>query len=140
MALARPGVQNTDNVNCLVCGGRLEPQVVNICACETLPAIIVQNVPALVCVVCGEKVLSQDVMDVFARIGNGDAPLPDRQVSHVYNFNSVTAFSHPSVHVIWHGADSIEAGSLQSVKTLGSEQFYAEKTSTNDYITAPARV
>ena len=137
MALAKPGVQNTSKVNCIVCGGSLEPQLVNICACEQLPAVIVQNVPALVCVICGEKVLSQDVMDVFTRIGNGDAPLPDHQVSHVYNFNSVTAISHPSVHVIW---DEVEVGSSQSVETLGSEQFYAEKTSTNDYIAVPARV
>lgn len=123
MALAGSGVQNTKTVNCLVCGGPLDAQIVNICACEQLPAVIVQNVPALVCVVCGEKVLSQDVMDVFTRIGNGDAPPPIRQESHVYNFNSVKAFSQPSLNVIWQGTNSIEAASLQSAKTLDSGQF-----------------
>ncbi len=87
----RSRVQNTENVDCIVCGGNLEQQTVNICACERLPAVIVRNVPALVCNRCGEKILSQDVMDIFAIIGRGNAPLPSIQVSHVYDYDTVTA-------------------------------------------------
>ena len=131
MEMARPGVQNTDQVTCLVCDGHLESQRVNVCACETLPAVIVRNVPALVCVRCGEKVLSQAVMDTFARIGNGEAPPPAYEVSRVYDFDSVTDFRYPRFHAMWQN---------QAFGDFVLGTNYAEETSTNIRISSPAGI
>ena len=69
----------------------------NMCACEELPSIIVQNVPALVCTRCGEKVLSQDVMDIFSLIRKGDAPPPSPQPSYVYDYGTVVTWAQAPI-------------------------------------------
>ena len=77
---------------CPVCGGHLRHQLVNVCACETLPAIIVGNVPASVCEVCGEKVLAQEVIDVFQRIHSGDSPPAKTIPCNYYDFQEARKF------------------------------------------------
>lgn len=130
----RPRVQDTENVDCIVCGGNLEQQTVNICACERLPAVIVRDVPALVCNRCGEKVLSQDVMDIFALIGRGNSPPPSIEVSHVYDYDTATTFSHHVSQTVLFTGDVVMADMWQA----GTND--AKNTSADIHIPASARV
>lgn len=74
---------------CPICGGNLRSKLVNICACDTLPATIVKNVPALVCEICGEKVLLQRAIDAFQNIRRGIAPKPKLETCRVYDYQSI---------------------------------------------------
>jgi hypothetical protein len=81
---------------CPVCGGKLQNKFVNICSCDSLPATIVTNVPALVCEICGEKVLSQSVVDNFQKIRKGIAIRPRYEISKVYDYQQVTKSVQPA--------------------------------------------
>jgi hypothetical protein len=66
--------------------------LINICACETLPAIIVHNVPALVCERCEDRQLSQEVINVFDKIRMGDAPISTPVRANLYNYDTVARY------------------------------------------------
>ena len=86
---------------CHICGGKLKSKIVNICVCEELPAIIVTNVPALVCERCENKLLSQEVINNFDRIRKGDAPEPVMVPSKLFDYQKVVehkAVDVPSLH------------------------------------------
>lgn len=88
-------------MNCPVCDGPLQQQTVNICACDDLPAVIVRNVPAMVCTRCQEKVLSQEVIDVFTRIRKGKAPPASREYSRVYDYQTVVSYKTAAHNERW---------------------------------------
>jgi YgiT-type zinc finger domain-containing protein len=77
---------------CHICGGNLVNRLVNICACETLPAIIVRSVPALVCERCEDRQLSQEVINVFDRIRMGDAPISTPVRANLYDYDTVARY------------------------------------------------
>lgn len=58
-------------MNCSKCGGRIAPRLVRICACEATPPTIVENVPALVCSLCGDQELSDQTVQVLERMRDG---------------------------------------------------------------------
>ena len=79
-------------MNCPICAGDLQKKAVNICACDVLPAIIVTGIPALVCVLCEERVLTQETMDLFRQIRLGHAPAPIHQTSRLYPYSVVQQY------------------------------------------------
>lgn len=58
-------------MNCSKCGGRVVPRLVRICACEATPPTIVENVPALVCSLCGDQEISDQTVQVLERMRDG---------------------------------------------------------------------
>lgn len=59
--------------------------VTSICACEADPLIKVENVPAQVCVVCGEKSISSSTLETLELIKSGRTQF--RQESYlIYDF------------------------------------------------------
>ncbi|MCL4378688.1 MAG: type II toxin-antitoxin system MqsA family antitoxin [Actinobacteria bacterium] len=50
-------------MKCIFCGGKLEKKIVTFYYEESGKYILVQNVPAEVCMKCGEKIYSPEVTD-----------------------------------------------------------------------------
>ena len=50
-------------VTCKLCGNPMREQETSFCACDASPPVRFENVPAHVCVACGEKVFSGEVVD-----------------------------------------------------------------------------
>jgi len=79
-------------MTCSRCGGRLENRVVRFCACNVTPPIMIENVPALVCVRCGGESFADRVMRVFERIKDGlVSPLPRQPIIRAYDFELADA-------------------------------------------------
>lgn len=76
-------------MNCPICDGTLEPRDVNICACDELPPVVVRGVPALVCIRCGEKVLTQNSIDVLGVVRTERAPRPTPMSYQLYDFKAL---------------------------------------------------
>ena len=58
-------------MNCSKCGGRTVARTIRICACETTPPTIVENVPARVCSQCGEQELTDQTIGALERMRDG---------------------------------------------------------------------
>ena len=104
-------------MNCPICGGVLESQNVNICACDELPPVVVRGVPALVCVRCEEKVLPQASIDALALIKKGLAPRPAMPTYKLYDFNALTPIRRMNpgdIHVVFVGNPEIGFSSHQT--------------------------
>lgn len=66
-------MQNSmSNLKCNICGGRMHNGFTIICACEATPITKVENVPAYVCEVCGESVITGATLRTIERIRSGD--------------------------------------------------------------------
>ena len=76
-------------MNCPICDGNLENKLVNICACDELPPVVVRGVPALVCERCEEKVLTQESIDVIATVRGGGAPPPIIAQYSLYDYQNL---------------------------------------------------
>ena len=50
-------------MTCKLCGNSMLAQETSFCACDALPPVKFENVPAHVCEVCGEKVFSREAVE-----------------------------------------------------------------------------
>ncbi len=95
-------------MNCPICEGTLELQNVNICACDTLPPVVVRGVPAMVCVRCGEKVLSQASIDALALVRKGLVSRPTTiRTYDLYDFSALQptqSTKSPETSVVYSSA------------------------------------
>lgn len=72
-------------MNCSKCGGQMVPRLIRICACEASPPTIVENVPALVCSLCGDREISDQTVGTLEHMRNGT--IPSRPVrARVFDF------------------------------------------------------
>ncbi len=55
-------------MQCKLCGNVMHERLTSFCAWESTPIVKVENVPALVCTVCGEKVFSQNTVEEVQRL------------------------------------------------------------------------
>ncbi len=53
---------------CKLCGNEMREQETSFCACDANPPVKFENVPAKVCIVCGDKVFSQRVVEAIQRL------------------------------------------------------------------------
>lgn len=79
-------------MTCSRCGGRMESRRVTFCVCHGARPLMVENVPAHVCVQCHGEVFSADTVRVFERIRDGDAPVPRRRALEVYEFEAASTY------------------------------------------------
>ena len=73
-------------MRCTVCGGTMVEQTVRFCACDATPPLIIENVPALVCEQCGEKVFSDSTIEGFESIKGSAVPYSHTLAIHVFDF------------------------------------------------------
>ena len=75
-------------MDCVYCNGvdTVEEQLTRFCACETSQPFIVENVPAFVCRICGDKSFSGDTVMTFEKMKNGEVQTSSLQFLRVFNF------------------------------------------------------
>lgn len=99
-------------VNCHYCHGvdTVQQTITRFCACDAPVPFIVENVPASVCYLCGDKAFSGDIVDTFEKIKNGEFEANDSRSVKVFDMeklrqppeangeaaNVFTSLAHPS--------------------------------------------
>lgn len=61
-------------MSCAICGGELRQAIVDVCACDAMPVVLVENVPAMVCERCGERSFTEAIIRFFENIRRGVIP------------------------------------------------------------------
>lgn len=75
-------------MTCHICNGKMLEAQVTFCACNADPLTKVENVPALVCEDCGERVLSSDVVDALGKVP-GSGIRYHTEPARVYDFGNI---------------------------------------------------
>ena len=77
-------------MNCSYCNGldTVEEETTRFCACDAPQPFIVEEVPAFVCRLCGDKSYSSETVAELEKIKNGDAGLHTIQPLRVFLFDS----------------------------------------------------
>ncbi len=75
-------------MDCVYCNrvDTVEEQLTRFCACETPQPFIVENVPAFVCRICGDKSFSGDTVIAFEKMKNGEVQTSSLQFLRVFDF------------------------------------------------------
>ena len=78
-------------MNCFYCKGvdTVEEQPTWFCACESPQPFVVENVPASVCRLCGDKSFSAETVAALEKIKNGEAQAGGYQVMQVFDFEQL---------------------------------------------------
>ena len=78
-------------MNCYYCKGidTVEQQPTRFCDWEVPNPFIVENVPAFMCRLCGDKSFSGDTVTALEKIKNGEATANGAQVFHVFDFGKL---------------------------------------------------
>lgn len=78
-------------MNCYYCKGvdTKERQNTRFCAYDTPNPFVMENVPAMVCYLCGDKTFSSDAVTALEQIKNGEAKAIGRQTFQVFDFNQL---------------------------------------------------
>jgi hypothetical protein len=76
-------------VDCYYCKGvdTVEEQTTRFCACEIPRPFVVENVPAFVCRLCGDKSFSGETLTALEKIKNGEARVSRVQFIRVFDFD-----------------------------------------------------
>ena len=78
-------------MNCVYCNGvdTVEEQLTRFCACETPRPFIVENVPAFVCRLCGDKSFSGEAVSELEKMKNGEVQINSLQILRVFDFQQI---------------------------------------------------
>lgn len=78
-------------MNCYYCKGidTMEQQNTRFCAYDIPNPFLMENVPALVCRLCGEKSYSGEVVSALEKIKNGEAKASNWQTFQVFDFKQL---------------------------------------------------
>ncbi len=78
-------------MNCFYCKGveTIEEGTTRFCACDASTPFIVENVPASVCQLCGDKSFSGETVDALQKINNGECRPTSVQFVKVYDFENL---------------------------------------------------
>ena len=74
-------------MSCSRCGGEMVARTVPFCVCDASPPILIENVPAQVCLRCGGEVFSDSTIEVFERIRDNQVPISRIALMIAYDFN-----------------------------------------------------
>ena len=79
-------------MNCYYCKGidTMEQQNTRFCAYDVPSPFLMENVPALVCRLCGEKSYSGEVVSALEKIKNGEAKASDWLTFQVFDFKQLS--------------------------------------------------
>ena len=86
-------------MNCFYCKGvdTVEEQPTRFCACESPQPFVVENVPAAVCRLCGDKSFSAETVAVLEKIKNGEAQARGYQVIQIFDFEQPGRAGEPGI-------------------------------------------
>jgi hypothetical protein len=76
-------------MRCWRCGGRTEAQRVRFCVSDLSPPVLIANLPAEVCVQCGERTYSTKALTALTRVRDGKAPAPKLGHLYVYDYDEI---------------------------------------------------
>jgi hypothetical protein len=79
-------------MNCFYCKGveTIEEGTARFCACDASTPFIVENVPASVCRLCGDKSYSGEAVDALEKIKNGECQPAGSRTVQVYDFENLS--------------------------------------------------
>ena len=79
-------------MNCFYCHGveTIEETTTRFCACDIPNPFIVENVPASVCRLCGDKSYSGEAVDALEKIKNGGCQPAGSRTVQVYDFENLS--------------------------------------------------
>lgn len=75
-------------MNCHYCHGvgTVKEQQTRFCACDSPQPFIVENLPALVCIQCGDKSFRGEAVTALEKINDGKAQVSSLQTIRVFDF------------------------------------------------------
>jgi hypothetical protein len=75
-------------MDCIVCNGidSMEEKLIRFCACDSSDPFLVENMPGLVCCLCGNKVFSGKAIEALDAVRNGKAQPKRWQRVAVFDF------------------------------------------------------
>ena len=84
-------------MNCFYCKGvdTVEERPVRFCAGESPQPFVVENVPAYVCRLCGDKSFSAETVTALEKIKNGEARPSRHEILQVFNFEQLDKVWQP---------------------------------------------
>ena len=79
-------------MNCHYCKGidSVEEQISNFCSCDLDDPFVVENVPALVCRLCGDKSYSGATVVKLEKIGNGEVSPSGTKLVRLFDFRDAS--------------------------------------------------
>ena len=79
-------------MNCDYCHGveTVEKGIARFCACDAPTLFLVENLPASVCRLCGDKSYSGDAVDALEKIKNGECQPASSRIVQVYDFENLS--------------------------------------------------
>jgi hypothetical protein len=86
-------------MNCFYCKGvdTVEEQPTRFCACESPQPFVVENVPAAVCRLCGDRAFSAETVAALEKIKNGEAQARGYQVIQIFDFEQPGRAEKPEI-------------------------------------------
>lgn len=78
-------------MSCYKCGGDLEDTTVEFAALNATPSLLVANVPAEACVSCGERIYSNETLDVLEKLRTGLAAVARPKILLEYDYPEALA-------------------------------------------------
>ena len=113
----------------------MEAQNVRFCVQNATPPIMVENVPAHVCVRCGGEVFDDATVEVFERIRDGRASMPKMGIVRVFDFDRARR-GQPTV--VNGGRATVLLGTNAMTILLGSNAVIIPQSNVPPYAGPPA--
>lgn len=84
-------------MNCRYCNGvnTVEAQITTFSICDLPQPFMVENVPALVCYLCGDKTFSGKAIDAMNKIKRGEVKAGKSRLLQVFDFDKLAEPSRP---------------------------------------------
>ena len=78
-------------MNCRYCNGvnTVEAQITTFAVCDIPQPFMVENVPALVCYLCGDKTFSGSAIDAMDKIRRGEAKASESRLLQIFDFDKL---------------------------------------------------
>ena len=95
-------------MNCYYCKGvdTVEQRNTRFCVYDIPNPFLVENVPALVCYLCGDKSFSGATVSALNKIKDGEAKAADWQTFPVFDFKELNKARNPEQSGTAHSANS----------------------------------
>ncbi len=74
----------------------MEPRRVTFCVCEGARPLMIENVPAHVCVGCHGEVFSAETVRVFEKVKDHQAPVRGVRFLEIYDFDTARDYKMPA--------------------------------------------
>ena len=127
-------------MNCYYCKGAntMEQKSTRFCAYDIEAPFIMENVPASVCRLCGEKSYTDEVVSALEKIRNGEAQVSGFQTFRVFDFRNLDKVDIPESVWIDYYRDNPWAHKVGSSLLLDESGVESGQTHPVVFVSHPA--